>query len=195
MRDKKGRFLKGIHYSFNTEFKKGKKHPNWKGGLETNKKYRREYQRKWQKQWFQTSKGKRYLRKHKKYRRKWIQENKEHINEYQRNLQKFYKLKNPKFRLDCNISTAIYVSLKGKKSGRNWEKLVGYNLENLIDNLEERFDDKMNWDNYGSYWHVDHIVPKNRFKYQTAENKEFKECWALENLQPLEKIENLRKKK
>lgn len=51
----------------------------------------------------------------------------------------------------------------------------------------------MNWDNYGSYWHIDHIKPISLFKYETAEDPEFKKCWALDNLQPLEKIANLKK--
>ena len=52
----------------------------------------------------------------------------------------------------------------------------------------------MSWDNYGSYWHVDHIKPKSLFHYNNSENPEFKKCWALENLQPLEKFENIRKR-
>ncbi len=39
-------------------------------------------------------------------------------------------------------------------------------------------------------WHIDHITPKSHFNYKTPEDKE---CWALENLQPLEAIENMRK--
>lgn len=60
--------------------------------------------------------------------------------------------------------------------------------QDLIKHIEKQFDDKMTWDNYGSYWHIDHIRPKCSFK-----GNEFKECWALSNLQPLEAIENFRK--
>jgi len=42
-------------------------------------------------------------------------------------------------------------SLKGKKAGRRWEKLVGYTLEDLREHLESQFDNKMNWENYGGY--------------------------------------------
>ena len=58
--------------------------------------------------------------------------------------------------------------------------------------LKKQFDDKMTWDNYGK-WHIDHKIPKSHFKYEIAEDPEFKKCWALENLQPLWAIENYRK--
>ena len=51
----------------------------------------------------------------------------------------------------------------------------------------------MNWDNHGTYWHIDHIKPKSWFKYDSAEHPEFKQCWSLENLQPLEAEKNLAK--
>jgi hypothetical protein len=78
--------------------------------------------------------------------------------------------------------------------GRHWESLVSYNLNDLVKHLEKQFDDKMNWENYGSYWHIDHIKPKSLFKYVYPEDEDFKKCWSLENLQPLEKIANMRKK-
>ncbi len=51
----------------------------------------------------------------------------------------------------------------------------------------------MSWENYGSYWWLDHIKPRSSFNYESPDDKELKECWALENLQPLEKIANIRK--
>jgi 5-methylcytosine-specific restriction endonuclease McrA len=71
--------------------------------------------------------------------------------------------------------------------------LVGYTVNELINHLEKQFDGKMSWDNYGSYWDVDHRKPRSLFHYENAEDPEFKECWSLKNLQPLEHKENLRK--
>ena len=50
----------------------------------------------------------------------------------------------------------------------------------------------MNWDNYGE-WHVDHIIPKSSFNFSSKHDKEFKECWALDNLQPLWAEDNIAK--
>ena len=91
------------------------------------------------------------------------------------------------------MAAAIYQSLKGNKAGRKWEILVGYTLQDLIEHLENLFDDKMKWENQGSYWDIDHFQPKSLFYYKTAEDPEFRKCWALSNLQPLEHIENIRK--
>jgi hypothetical protein len=100
---------------------------------------------------------------------------------------------NPRFKLDTNMATAISLSLKGKKAGRSWQNLVGYTIKDLVLHLEKQFDDKMTWENYGSYWWIDHIKPRSLFNYETPEDPEFKECWVLENLQPLEKIANIKK--
>lgn len=130
--------------------------------------------------------------------RRWLQRNpeytkttqyRERANQYYRRLRK----ESPKFHLDCNMGIAIYQALKEKKGGRRWELLVDYTLEDLMEHLGSQFDDKMNWENYGSYWHVDHARPRSLFKYTSPEDLEFKECWALKNLQPLEKIANFRK--
>jgi 5-methylcytosine-specific restriction endonuclease McrA len=100
---------------------------------------------------------------------------------------------NPQKVLNNAMATAIYLSLRKNKKRRHWEDLVGYKLEDLKEHLEKRFDDKMNWSNYGTYWHIDHIKPKSKFKYSHPEELEFKKCWSLENLQPLEGKENIRK--
>jgi len=50
----------------------------------------------------------------------------------------------------------------------------------------------MTWANYGE-WHIDHKRPISSFNIVSVDCKEFGECWALENLQPLWADENLRK--
>ena len=122
-------------------------------------------------------------------KKQWIQRNPEYMNQYYRQLRK----ESPKYRLDCNMGILICQSLKGKKGGRRWEILVNYTLKDLMEYLESQFDENMMWENYGIYWHVDHIRPRSFFKYTSADDPEFKKCWALENLQPLERIANLRK--
>lgn len=129
------------------------------------------------------------LKNGRKRKKQWIQRNPEYMNQYYRQLRK----ESPQYRLDCNMGVAIYQALRSKKAGRRWETLVDYTLEDLIKYLEGQFDDKMNWGNYGSYWHVDHIKPRSLFRHTSAEDPEFKECWSLKNLQPLEKIANFKK--
>jgi len=56
----------------------------------------------------------------------------------------------------------------------------------------------MNWKNYGSYWHIDHIIPQSVYQFVNLKTKkenldEIQKCWSLRNLRPLEKIENIKK--
>jgi len=132
----------------------------------------------------------RVLRRHRNYNR----ENKEKILPYKRVWKKYKRKTDPKYRLDENMRTAISVSLKGKKAGQRWETLVNYTLKELMEHLEKQFNNKMSWDNYGSYWAVDHVKPKSLFNYISPNDLEFKQCWSLKNLQPLEKIINIKKR-
>ncbi len=156
------------------------------------------------KEWYQKNKE-RILQQCKEYcqknrekirrrHRKYNQEHKKERLEYKGKWQKYQRKTNPRYRLDANMGTAIWTSLKDKKAGRKWETLVSYTLKELIEYLEKQFNSKMNWDNYGGYWAVDHVKPRSLFNYTSPENLEFKQCWALKNLQPLEKIENIKKR-
>lgn len=96
------------------------------------------------------------------------------------------------FRLNGSISTGIYLSLKGMKVGRKWESLVGFDLEDLKNHLEKQFTKDMTWDNYGR-WHIDHKIPISAFNFTESEHRDFKRCWALDNLQPMWAKENISK--
>lgn len=98
----------------------------------------------------------------------------------------------PKFRLDGRMSCALYASLRSKKSGRTWESLVGYTLQELTAHLESKFSAGMSWDNM-DLWEIDHVIPKSAFSYTCDTDASFKDCWSLNNLQPLWNADNRRK--
>lgn len=97
-----------------------------------------------------------------------------------------------KGRLSVNFGNRIRHSLKGNKGGNHWESIVGYSINELKSHIESQFTCGMSWDNYG-LWHIDHIIPIAAFSYETFDDTEFKQCWALENLQPLWAVDNLSK--
>ena len=100
----------------------------------------------------------------------------------------------PKGHLGNIISSHIRQSLKGTKSHRPWEGLIGYTVNDLKRYLEKQFSDGMSWDNYGLRgWHIDHIIPISVFNFEKAEDIDFKRCWALNNLRPLWATHNLKK--
>lgn len=95
-------------------------------------------------------------------------------------------------RLNRNISSSVWFSLKGNKKGAHWEDLVGYTLEKLRKHLEKQFTEDMSWGNYGE-WHVDHRIPVSVFNFTKPEHRDFKKCWALKNLQLMWAIDNIAK--
>jgi hypothetical protein len=97
-----------------------------------------------------------------------------------------------RIRMNKRVATLMWYSLKGKKNGCKWEALAGYTCADLMRHLEALFQPGMSWENMGR-WHIDHIRPQSSFSYATADDPEFKACWALTNLQPLWEIDNLRK--
>jgi len=136
--------------------------------------------------------NKEYNKNHPGYFLEWKNKHPEKIRKYNREYEKKKRKNDVRFRLNKATSIAICYSLKGKKAGRHWEDLVGYTLKDLIVHLENLFEPWMNWDNYGK-WQIDHKKPKSLFKYKTAEDPEFQKCWALKNLQPMEKMANFEK--
>jgi hypothetical protein len=152
---------------------------------------------------------KKYYREHKSEydarAAKWREENRELLNErfrtrYRKKQTEYVvnkRKENNEFRLYCNFSANLRMSLKTasngiSKNGKCWEDIVGYTLEDLVNHLESQFQEGMTWDNYGQ-WHVDHILPVNSFNIQELGDEEFLKCWALENLQPLWAADNIRK--
>jgi hypothetical protein len=120
---------------------------------------------------------------------KWNAENVERRRWHRRKLRSTLR-----GRLNSNISTAICNSLKGrKKTGRHWEGLVGFTLEQVKSGLERQFTGGMTWENYG-LWHIDHKIPITAFNFDNPEDYDFRRCWALSNLQPLWAKENMSKK-
>jgi len=98
------------------------------------------------------------------------------------------------FKLNRVVSSAIYKSIVGKKNGKHWESLVNYTLEQLMQHLENQFQIGMTWKNHSRYgWHIDHKKPIASFYYNSPDDEEFKQCWSLENLQPLWAEDNLKK--
>lgn len=102
------------------------------------------------------------------------------------------RIEDPGFRVSTHFTTLIHRALGKNKAGRSWKTFVDYTLEELMAHLEGQFLPGMTWENKGA-WHIDHIVPRSAFEYESPEDPAFKECWKLSNLQPLWALDNIRK--
>jgi len=133
-----------------------------------------------------------YRQEHKekstKYCRRYYQEHKTERGIYQNNKRRT----NLKFNLNHKISGAIYKALKRNKNGYHWEMLIGYTLNDLIKHLKNTMPNGYTWQDYmEGKLHIDHIIPNDAFNYDSAENPDFKRCWALSNLRLLPAKENI----
>lgn len=90
-----------------------------------------------------------------------------------------------------------------KKSFHTFE-LLGYTVEDLRNRLESLFEqnsksdkETMSWENMGTLWHIDHIKPCASFTFINEDGSineaQIKECWSLDNLQPLYGEDNVSK--
>jgi hypothetical protein len=94
----------------------------------------------------------------------------------------------PIVRLNSNMNTYLYLSLRKYKNSKRWQDLVGYTTDELKEHLENNFTEGMSWDNYGNKhhgWHVHHLIPISLFNYTTPNDYDFRRCWDKNNLVPL----------
>lgn len=102
----------------------------------------------------------------------------------------------PQGKIRTRMSTLMSSRLKKRSSKKedSMLKILPYTMDELVIHLENLFLSGMNWENYGQ-WHVDHKKPDALFNYNSIYDKEFQECWAIKNLQPLWAVDNLKKGK
>jgi len=98
-----------------------------------------------------------------------------------------------KNKINYNISRRIRRFFKSDNTEWTLTKILGYTLQEFKNHLESKFDKKMKWDNHGSYWEIDHIKPICSFTINSYDCIDFKKCWSLDNIQPLEKSVNTSK--
>lgn len=79
-------------------------------------------------------------------------------NEIQRNWRKKQRETNPSYKIWQNARKRIWKVLHVKKPTTT-DKLIGTSPIMFKLWLSFTFSDKMNWDNYGSYWHIEHVIP------------------------------------
>lgn len=93
--------------------------------------------------------------------KEWRLKNKEKLKKYRR------EYSNDKYKSDINYKLLVTCRsfirrCLNKKDGRTFD-ILGYNSEKLRQRLECQFKQGMSWENYGSYWNIDHRKPISKF--------------------------------
>jgi hypothetical protein len=140
------------------------------------------------------------------YNEKYKKENKEDISEYNKkyNIENRATIQarhtpylanrkktNPNYKMACTLRCRLLAALDGTKKSKKTEELVGCSFETFKLWMEFQFDDTMSFDNHGSHWHVDHVVPMAKFDLTKPEEQE--KCCHWSNMQPLEAKKNIAK--
>jgi hypothetical protein len=87
---------------------------------------------------------------------------------------------NMNYRIKKSLAARLRTVLVKNDSTMNY---IGCNIQYLREWFEYNFTSEMNWDNYGSYWSIDHIIPVCKFDL-TLEDEKLKCCnWT--NLMPV----------
>ncbi len=98
----------------------------------------------------------------------------------------------PCYKIRHRLKDRIYYALKGIAKSEKTLKLLGCTLPFFKNYLEERFTERMNWDNYGLFgWHIDHRFPCASFDLTKKEEQE--KCFHYTNMQPLWCTDNILK--
>lgn len=96
------------------------------------------------------------------------------------------------FKIYSNIQSRIYSALKSDNNKKDSTlNIIDCSIEFYKNWLEFQFNENMNWNNHGEYWHIDHVKPCASFNL--LDDNQIKDCFSWKNIRPIEKVLNLSK--
>jgi len=123
-------------------------------------------------------------------RKEYYQNNKDKINDTRRTWEKQKNNTDIDFKMKKYLRSRIYIAFTSrglKKSNRTW-KYIGCTSDFFRDWIEFQLYDGMTLENYGEYWHIDHVKPCASFDLNNEQNVE--ECFSWKNMRPLRSNKN-----
>lgn len=98
---------------------------------------------------------------------------------------------NPKIQIIEKARAVLRNIIKLKRNSNKQIALIGCSEPDFLNHLQGWFSPEMTWENYGSYWCIDHIIPIAA--YNVLIQEELYKANHFTNLQPLTIEENNRK--
>lgn len=93
----------------------------------------------------------------------------------------------PNAKIADRLRSLLRGAMKNAKSSKITE-LLGCSLVEFRAHIERQFVGGMTWENYGTFWTLDHIKACAKFDLTTLEGR--KECFHYSNTRPLLKVAN-----
>jgi hypothetical protein len=125
--------------------------------------------------------------KSKEYHKQYYKEN----SQVYKDRKKEWRAKNPEKEKEARTKYREENKEKMNEYHRKWKenkRYIGCAMEELKEYLSTKLTNEMTWENYGSVWHIDHIIPCSSWDFSS----EFESscCWNFRNLQPMLASEN-----
>lgn len=124
------------------------------------------------------------------YDRRYHRKNRDRNRKRRQDYQRRYR-RDPARRLAHNLRTRLSKFIRRETGRASTENLLGCSFGQFKSYIEALFGKGMTWENYGSHWHIDHIIPVSAFDLGNPEH--VRRCFHFSNLRPLRARENLRK--
>lgn len=126
--------------------------------------------------------------KWKQGKKKWHEANKAKMMEYINTYIKDKYQNDIQYRIKSICAARIRSVVRKETSTFD---LLGCDAEFFRKWIEYQFDEDTSWDNIGSQWHFDHVVPCASF--DLSQSAQLRECFTWMNIRPLKAILNLQK--
>jgi len=97
----------------------------------------------------------------------------------------------PEYKLLGNMRVRLYDALKGKSKSQSTLQLICIDFETFTKWIQFQFEDGMTMQNYGSAWHLDHVLPISSFNL--LDEQELHKAMNWMNIRPLSPLKNIKK--
>lgn len=128
--------------------------------------------------------GRKYNQEHKDIRQKWQDDNREHFEELKAKCKTKY-MTDPCYRMHNLIRRCLTDHIVKIKTVNEY---TGCQMERVVDWLEYNFTDEMTWENHGTVWDVDHVIPIKKWDLKSSGQIDI--CFNWKNLSPLTSSKN-----
>lgn len=132
------------------------------------------------------------VEKAKEWNRKHFKNNGDRVRERARiNSKRYYQDEHIKIKCSCRKRIKNALKKLDATKSHNTDTLIGCSIQFLKEWLQFQFYDGIIWENYGSYWHIDHVTPCASF--DLTKEEEQLACFSWENLRPYKSTKNMSK--
>ena len=112
--------------------------------------------------------------------------------EYRRAMEARHRRDKTNYHIAKLLRHRVWAVLNGVKKSKPTLTMLGCTLEQFRQHMQAQFKRGMAWNNMGSHWHIDHIIPCSAFDLSKPEQQAI--CFHYTNMQPLEAKRNLAKR-